>query len=256
MFIFGNNLFSRKNTWNKLFIFYNKINYNLKILKQIIIFKKENINIFFNNKLLITYFNIRQTDDGTILPNKQQTLLYFNLNLLLLASPPTLCICIVKMTFLLTAGHNYIHAQGTRFFPSSLSKYIYIHIYFFLYLKGWHLQSQPHQNSHSTKNLRLSDRVKSTFHDLKILLKWSIKFSPFRGWTSMWRIWTWPNCFLITFIAQACSIQHPNRTLRHLCCYYCSTTSYITSLRNQCQILNHFNTLQYSNLQSPTKPHV
>lgn len=62
----------------------------------------------------------------------------------------------------------------------------------------------------------------------------------------MWRIWTWANCSLITFIAQACSIQHPNWALGH---WWSWATSYICNLTNQFQILNQFQTLQYSYLQ-------
>lgn len=73
-------------------------------------------------------------------------------------------------------------------------------------------------------------------------------FPPLNVWTFMWRICTWPNCKFITFIAQACSIQHPNRTLGYR---WSRGASPISRTTDQWQIFDQFKTLQHSYLQIP-----
>ena len=119
---------------------------------------------------------------------------------------------------------------------------------------------KPHQSSHPTKLIGLK-RVwkgrKIQISWLEIQLGWFVVlFPPFNVWIRMRRICTWPNCYFIIFIAQACSIQHPNGALGHRGSWgSCHISISISSSRpiNQWQIFHQFNTLQHSTLQKSHK---
>lgn len=103
--------------------------------------------------------------------------------------------------------------------------------------------------------VKTENPIFATWSWLEVHFRWSVQFPSLGNWFwACMRICTWPNCYFITFVAQACSsIQHPNWALWHR--WDWSTSTFKSPTTDQPHLLNQFITPQNSLLQPKSDEH-